>query len=171
MTKKAELIFMRWEADLADMDRSKPAVEGNFDLLFDQLFRSKLKIDGALVFLDQAIKAHYPSASVVKFTYKKVKQFGGADSLAEFEISWKGQIAKAAKRVFFSIYEIDDSTQVEEKKYGNMSAVEYRKQQKYANSYPSIDWEAIIEERDAEVEEPIPIDTTNVDLDIDLGDL
>ena len=173
MTKKAELIFMKWEADLADMDRSRTAVEGNFDLLFDQLFRSKLKIDDALVYLDKAIKAHYPTAGVIKFTFKKIKQFGGADNLADFEVSWKGHISKAAKRVFFSIYEIDDSAQVDDKKYGNMSASEYRKQQKYANSHPSLDWEAIIEERDTKVEEEeaVPIDTGNVNLNIDLGDL
>lgn len=173
MTKKAELIFMKWEADLADMDRSRPAVEGNFDLLFDQLFRAKLKIDNALPYLDRAIKAHYPASSVVKYTYKRIKQFGGGDSLEEFEISWKSHISAAAKRVFFSIYEIDSSNQLDEKKYGNMSAVEYRKQQKYADSHPSIDWEAIIEERDTKVEEEetVPIDTTSVNLDIDLGDL
>jgi len=172
MSKKAELIFMKWEADLAEMDRSKPAVEGNFDLLFDQLFRAKLKIDDALVFLDKATKAHYPSNSVIKHTYKKVKQFGQSDSLEDFESSWKSHISKAAKRVFFSIYEIDDSNQVNDKKYGNMSASEYRKQHKYADSHPSIDWEAIIAERDQpEEEETVPVDTNSVNLDINLGDL
>ena len=169
MTKKAELIFMRWEADLAEMDRTKPAVEGNFDLLFDQLFKAKLKIDDALVYLDKATKAHYPSSNVVRHTFKRIKSFSQVESLAEFESSWKSQIAQAAKRVFFSIYEIDDSNQVDGSKYGNMSPTEYRKQQKYADSHPSVDWEAIIEERDNKEEESM--DVSNVNLDINLGDL
>ena len=170
MTKKAELIFMKWKAELADMDRSKPAVEGNFDLLFDQLQRSKIKIDDALPFLDKATKAHYPSAYVIKYTYKRIKHFGKSESLSDFGESWKEFIGNAAKRVFFSIYDIDGAAANKEKTYGNMTASEYRKQQKYADSHPSIDWEAIIEERDNEDPEP-NINTNEVNLDIDLGEL
>lgn len=171
MSNKAELLFMKWKADLADMDRSKPAVEGNFDLLFDQLFRSKVKIEEALPYLDKAIKAHYPTSYVVKQTFKRIKHFGKSESVQEFESSWKEHIGDAAKRVFFSIYNIDESAKINaEKNYGNMSASEYRKQQKYADSHPTIDWEAIIEERDGETEE-VPIDVENVNLDFDLGEL
>ena len=75
MINKAELLYMKWKADLAEMDRSKPAVEGNFDLLFDQLHKAKVNLDNALPFLEKATKAHYPKPNVVKFTFKKVKQF------------------------------------------------------------------------------------------------
>lgn len=171
MSNKAELLFMKWKADLADMDRSKPAVEGNFDLLFDQLFRSKVKMEEALPYLDKAIKAHYPTSYVVKQTFKRIKHFGKSESIQDFESSWKEHIGNAAKRVFFSIYNIDDDAQAStENKYGNMSASEYRKQQKYADSHPTIDWEAIIEERDATHDE-VDIDVENVDLDFDLGEL
>ena len=172
MSNKAELIFMRWKADLADMDRSKPAVEGNFDLFFDQLFRSKVNLDDALPYLDKAIKAHYPTSYVVKQTFKRIKHFGKSESLQEFESSWKEHIGNAAKRVFFSIYNIDDGGNAASgKNYGNMSASEYRKQQKYADSHPTIDWEALIEERDSDVDEESNVDVENVDLDFDLGEL
>ncbi len=167
---KAELIFMKWKADLAEMDRSKPAVEGNFDLLFEQLHQTKTKMDDALPFLDKATKAHYPKIDVVKWTYKKVKHFNQYENQSDFEKSWREFIGDAAKRVFFSIYDIDGVDNNKEKKYGNMSASEYRKQQKYADSHPSIDWEAIIEEREAEGIGPM-INIDDVDLDIDLGEL
>ena len=73
MTTKAELIFMKWKAELADMDRSKPEVEGNFELLFDQFATAKIKMDKALPYLEKAIKAHYPSDFVVKRTFQRMK--------------------------------------------------------------------------------------------------
>ena len=79
MQNKAELIFMKWKAELAEMDRSKPAVEGNFELLFDEFFNSKVKMDTAMPYLEKAIKAHYPSDFMVKVTFKKVKKFIGTD--------------------------------------------------------------------------------------------
>lgn len=178
MSNKAELIFMKWKAELADMDRSKPAVEGNFELLFDQFFRSKIKMADALPYLDKAIKAHYPSDFVVKFTHKRMKAFS-SESIHDFELNWKELISNTAKRVFFCFYEIDGAeTTVDTKKYGGMSASEYRKQQRYADSHPSIDWEAIIKDRKEseallkeEESKELQIDTSQVNIDINLGDL
>ncbi len=171
MQNKADLIFMKWKADLADMDRSKEAVEGNFDLLFDQLQRAKVKMNDALPYLDKATKAHYPKLHIVKNTFKRIKHFGKSENVQDFENNWKEFIGDAAKRVFFSLYDIEGVDKTE-KKYGNMSASEYRKQHKYADSHPTIDWEAIIAERDSEDSKETPnINVDDVDLDIDLGDL
>ena len=171
MTNKAELLFMKWKADLAEMDRSKPMVEGNFDLLFEQLHKAKVKMEDALPYLDKATKAHYPKPNIIKHTFRKVKQFNQYENAEDFEVSWKEFIGDAAKRVFFSIYDIDGADNNKETKYGNMSASEYRKQQKYADSHPSIDWKAIIQERDAEVDDGPNINLDEVNLDIDLGEL
>lgn len=170
--RKAELIFSKWTAELADMDRSRPAVEGNFELLFDHLQRAKISMDDALPYLDKAIKAHYPSDYVIKRTFQKIKKFGKSESMQEFEKSWKDFISNAAKRVFFTFYDVE-GTNVPVKTINGMSRVEYIKLQKYADSHETVDWEAIIEERDnAPKEEPEPeIDVTNVNVDIDLGDL
>lgn len=168
---KAELIFMKWKAELADMDRSRPAVEGNFELLFDQLHRSKIKMDDAMPFLEKAIKAHYPSDFMIKRTYQKIKKFGRSETMSEFEKGWKEFIADAAKRVFFAFFEIEGTE--ESRDIGGMSPAEYRKLQRYADSHETIDWESIIRERDeAPIEEDEPqIDVSKVDVDIDLGDL
>ena len=173
MSNKAELIFMKWKADLADMDRSSSAMEGNFDMLFYGMSKAKISLDDALPYLDKAIKAHYPSDYVLKSVYKQMKKFRQSESLPEFESSWKEHISSAAKRVFFSIYNIDDSEAKTQTKFGNMSASEYRKQQKYADAHPTIDWEAIIKEQElqASKEDEIKIDPNQVDVNIDLGDL
>jgi hypothetical protein len=172
MHKKAELIYTKWTAELADRDRSRPAVEGNFELFFDELQRAKIKMDDALPYLDKAIKAHYPSDFMVKRTYQKVKKFGRAETQSEFEKSWKDYISNTGKRVFFAFYDIEGTT-APTKTISGMSRVEYVKLQKYADSHETVDWEAIIEERDiAEVENDEPdIDVEGVDINIDLGEL
>jgi hypothetical protein len=170
MSSKAELIFMKWKADLADMDRSKAAVEGNFDMLFHSMNKSKVPMEDALVYLEKAIKAHYPSDYVVKSVYKSMKKFGRIETLSEFESSWKEFIANAGKRVFFSIYEIENAESDSAPKYGSMSASEYRKQQKYADSHPTLDWEALILEQQASEKGP-SVDPSHVNVNIDLGDL
>jgi hypothetical protein len=103
-----------------------------------------------------------------------MKKQGKAETLSEFESSWKQFISAAGKRVFFSIYSIEE-TEAEKPKYGNMSASEYRKQQKYADSHPTIDWESIIREQEVsekQDEDKKPdIDPSQVNVDINLGDL
>ena len=173
MSNKSELIFMKWKADLAEMDRSKDAVEGNFDLLFYALHKAKVPMEEAMSFLDKAIKAHYPSEYVLKTVFKSMKKFGRVESVSEFETSWKQFIDSAGKRVFFSIYNIEDQKEESAPKYGNMSASEYRKQQKYADSHPTIDWESIIKEQQiSEQQDKGPkVDPNEVNVNIDLGDL
>lgn len=167
---RAELIFMKWKADLADMDRSSAAMEGNFDMLFFSLHKSKIPMETALPYLDRAIKAHLPSEYVLKSVFKQMKKNGNnSTSLQDFESSWKDHISSAAKRVFFSIYTLEEA-EPKATKYGNMSASEYRKQQKYADSHPTLDWEALIKEQEAESKGP-DIDPGQVNLDINLGDL
>lgn len=164
---------MKWKADLADMDRSSAAMEGNFDLLFYGMSRAKISIEDALPYLDKAIKAHYPSDYVLKSVYKQVKKQRQSESISEFESSWKEHISSAAKRVFFSIYNIDDSEGKTQTKFGSMSASEYRKQQKYADAHPTLDWEAIIKEQEVQTieKDEIKVDPQQVDVNIDLGDL
>lgn len=173
MSSKAELIFMKWKADLAEMDRSKDAIEGNFDTLFYSMNKAKVPMEEALTYLDKGIKAHYPSDFVVKNVYKHMKKFKPNESIAEFESSWKEFISNAGRRVFFSIYNIEE-TEAEKPKYGNMSASEYRKQQKYADSHPTIDWESIIREQkisEQQEDKGPEIDPSQVNVDINLGDL
>jgi len=171
MSKKAELIFTKWTAELAEMDRSHPAVEGNFELLFDQLQRSKLKLDDAMPFMQRAIKEHYPSEYVVKRTFQKIKKFGRATNLVDFEKSWKDHISNTGKRVFFAFFDIEGASTGPSKTIQGMSRVEYVKLQKYADSHETVDWESIVEEKEtAETDDP-EIDVSSVDINIDLGGL
>lgn len=173
MHKKAELIFMKWKAELVDMDRSKPAVEGNFDLLWSQFDSAKVPMETGLEYLDKATKAHYPSDFMIKRTYQKRKR-QIPQSMQEFEKSWKDFIADTAKRVFFCYFEIEGVEQ-KDTKVGGMSRSEYVKLQRYADSHETIDWEALIKEKEqfeAEDEDDGPdIDLDKVDINIDLGGL
>jgi len=139
--KKANLIFDKWKADLKGMNRSRHHVEENFDLLFSEMKRSNISFEIAHQILSKAIIEHYPSSSMVNYIYKTWKV---ADkNKNDFAEDWRQDIAAAAKRTFYSIYNIEGTTQKEEKTYGGMSAVEYRKQLQYAESFPLLDWTKI----------------------------
>jgi len=171
MHNKAELIFMKWKGDLAEMDRSKPMVEGNFELIFDSFYRAKIQMKDALPYLNQAIKAHHPSSFMVKGVYKKMKKYPNTPPLDEFESSWKEMISDTAKRVFFAFYEIEGIGNVTNEKIGGQSKAARTKQRQYLDSIPTVDWEAIIREREETTTKELDIDVSNINVNVDLGDL
>lgn len=157
---KADLIFDRWKADLKEMDRSRANVFNNFELLFVTLDDSKISFEIAHQILPKAIEAHYPNKSVVDNVYRRLKPMLNGKNKQEFGEEWKENISAAAKRAFYGLYSIDGAAEQEDKKFGSMSSSEYKKQRKYAESHPVLDWQSI-------KIEPI----TPEDLDVDLGDL
>ena len=169
--KKADLIFMKWKAELASMDRTWANVDGNFELLWSQFHAAKIKMDDALTYLDKACKAHHPNDSTIKNAYKRVKHYG-YDSYKEYGDQWKEKIDNKCKEIFFAFYEIDGLAKATDGKIGGMSRVEYAKLQKYADSHELVDWESLVDDK-AEItdEEDLNIDVDNIDLDVNLGDL
>jgi len=143
--KKANLIFDKWKAELKELDRSRANVESNFDALFLKLKESKISFDVAHQILSKAIIAHHPNQSVIDNVYRRVKISGKPKQ--EFADEWKENIAAGAKRIFYSLYDIDgvekDEPEEEKKEYGSMSASEYRKQRKHFDSIPELDWTKI----------------------------
>jgi len=167
LKSKAELIFDKWKAELVGRDRSKSAVANNFDELFNNWFRSKVPFNEAYDLLEIAIKAHFPSNSVAKNVFKALKKKANIDKTEiEFTVEWKESISATAKQGFYSFYDIEGTNPPQEDvKFGSMSTQEYRKQRKYADSHPLLDWEKI------EIK-PIQEEEFNFDdLDVNLGDL
>jgi hypothetical protein len=158
--RKADLIFDRWKADLKEMDRSRANVENNFELLFITLDESKVSFEIAHQILAKAIKAHYPPQVAVDNTYRRLKPMLGGKTKQEFLAEWQENISAAAKRAFYGLYSIEGAAEQEDKKFGSMSASEYKKQRKYAESHALLDWTQI------KIEPMKP-----EDLDIDLEDL
>jgi hypothetical protein len=139
--KKANLIFDKWKAELKEMDRTRANVDNNFDILFSNLKNSKISFETAHEILSKATIAHYPTDSVIDFVYKKTKGFGKTKQ--EYSDEWKENISASAKRMFYSLYDIEGEVKEDKKEYGSMSAKEYRLQRKHAESFPLIDWEKI----------------------------
>lgn len=137
--KRAEYILDRWSAELKEMDRSRENVQSNFEVLIVNLSESKIGFDIAHEILDKAIVAHYPPKGAVDNTYRRLKPMI-SKSKDEFLSEWKENIKSAAKRAFYTFYDIDGEKPIEDKKYGSMSTVEYTKQRKYADSHPLLDW-------------------------------
>lgn len=161
--KKAELIFDRWQADLKEMDRSRSKVEGNFELLFVTLDESKISFEIAHQILDKAIKAHYPPLSAIDNTYRRLKPMLSGKTKQEFLDEWKDNIGAAAKRAFYGLFSIDGVAEQEDKKFGSMSASEYKKQRKHAESYPVLDWTKI--KIEPMTPEDLEVDLENLEID------
>lgn len=140
---KADLIFDRWKAELKEMDRSRANVYNNFELLFVTLDDSKVSFEVAHQILSKAIEAHYPSKSVVDNVYRRLKPMLNGKTKQEYEAEWRENISAAGKRAFYDLYNIDGASEQEDKKFGSMSSAEYKKQRKYADSYPVLDWTKI----------------------------
>jgi hypothetical protein len=142
--QKADLLFEKWKAELKLKDRSRVAVEGNFDQLFSVINKSKIPFAMAYEIMGKAIKAHMPSDEVVKGSYNRIKSVIGKTK-DQYEKDWKENIDAKGKQVFYSYYNIDGTVgdTNEETKYGSMSATEYRKQRAYVEAMPILDWENI----------------------------
>ena len=176
--KRADLIFMKWKADLAGMDRTWKSVEGNFELLWEAFHSSKIKMDDALTYLDKAAKAHPPNDSTVKHAYKVGGKTYGYEGWRDYGDQWKNKITAKCREVFFAFYEIEGTSSSGSGKIGGMSKAEHARLQKYADSHQTIDWESLVaeqEEHEKKVkesdEDDINIDLSKVDVNIDLGDL
>jgi hypothetical protein len=145
---KYDLLFEQWKTSLADRDRRTPAIQGNFEELFEILKNEGLVLEGAYDFLPKAIKAHSPSASLVKVMYKKLKNnpyFKWANE-KEFEEQWVKDIAERANIAFFNLFPIETKKSEEEALpviYGSMTAKEYKLQREYADAFPKMNTEEL----------------------------
>ena len=151
--KRACLILERWQAELASKDRSRSSLAANFEELFYDLYSANIPLEVAHDLLKVATAHHFPSHSVAKFTYKNVKRDPN-QTFAEFLDGWKQLITNEATVAFNSFYSVEgENTKKEEKKHGSMSAQEYMKQRKYADSFVTIDTDALQEKIDEMLEE------------------
>lgn len=150
MASNLELILEQWIAELKNKDRSAPAVEGNFEELFEALKRANASFDEAHALLPRAIKAHQPSTGLARNQYKhragSVKMSGLTEK--EFIDSWNKDISDKGTNAFYSVFprpknsdEEDDDP--EPKVYGSMSAKEYKLQRRHADQFPILDTEAL----------------------------
>lgn len=128
-------IVEKWKTSLTD--KSKSAVSGNFDRLFMRLAKLDIPFDTARSTADKAIDIHFPRPSVIKGVWRKAKTNFPGD-IKEFEESWKEMISEKGLESFHAFFSED--TEDEPAMVGTMSAQEYIKQRKYANSFPTFDW-------------------------------
>lgn len=146
MTSRSDLLFQQWSSSLASRDRSRAAIDGNFEEIFKALKAEGLTLEAAYEYLPKAIKAHSPSAAVLKNTFKKLKTSGAMQtSEKEFTDSWLKNIADKAEAIFFECFPVEVKTEEPEGPpvYGNMTAKEYKAQRSHADQYPRLDTEEL----------------------------
>ena len=133
--KLASKIFEQWEASLLERDLRMSSVEENFDDLFFEM--DKFGIDKSIVeeFIGRAIASHLPNKKILKRTYRRTGGFGM--SIDEFYKGWKDQIARRAKLAFYRYFPLDDEP--EQTVPSGMSRDEYKRQRRYASSFPQLD--------------------------------
>lgn len=129
----------KWASELSSKDRTKTAVPENFGELMYEFWRASIPFDVVEEMLPEAIRAHLPSNVIAGITYKQLKPRLHGQSFQDFMDSWKKNISDKAYEAFYAQYPIEGVKEEEEKKFGNMSAQEYSKQRKYAESFPILD--------------------------------
>jgi hypothetical protein len=141
MLSKHDLIFQQWVASLSSRDRSRNAIQGNFEELFLSLRNEGLVLESAYDYLGRAIRAHEPNSSLIKNVFKKIRVKGTSHvSEKEFGEAWCKDIADKATAVFFDIFPVETKEEPEDAAvYGSMTAKEYRAQRKHADAYPRLD--------------------------------
>ena len=143
---KFDLIVQQWKVSLVERDKSKGAVQRNFEELFDNLKMEGMDFETAYNLLPKVIKAHYPSSSYVKNAYKKWKYLNKWANEKELEEQWHQDIDNSAQVAFFNVYPIEVKSSPKEPDppkeptiFGNMTAEEYKVQREYAESWPRVD--------------------------------
>lgn len=142
--KNFDLIFEEWKASLKTRDRSKNALEGNFEDFFNELKNAGATFEEAHAWLPKAVKAHLPSPVIAKNAYKMAKSSPRVSSLSEKEFieSWHENIDATATNVFFSVFP-REKPKVTEANHGNIPAREYKAMRAYADSFPILDVEGL----------------------------
>lgn len=145
---RANHIFKKWSASLANRDRSKGSLDENFGDLFYDFWAASIPFKVAEEFLPDAVGAHMPSSYIANITYKQAKaaKRHGDQSFNEYMKSWKALIQDKATAAFYNQYPID-GVEEKEKKFGSMSAQEYNKQRRYAESFPHVDLDELENKR------------------------
>ena len=147
-SKKYDVILVQWIAALKSKDRSNKSVRINFEELFQMLKDADGTFEDLYeTYLPKAIKAHQPISSIVRATYKKLKQSAPKfdKSEKEFTDEWMASIDATGTEVFFEFFPatpIDHDP--EPKVYGNMSATEYRAQRRYADQFPTLNTDELV---------------------------
>lgn len=154
-----ELILVEWIAWLKGQDRSRKNVRPHFELLFqkwkdcgatfEDLYEPPTgEVKGSSP-LQRAIKAHLPVSSIVRSTYKGLKQkVAGFDKTEkEFTDEWNSSIEGTGTEVFFEFFPaLPVDHDPEPKVYGNMSKTEYQAQRRYANQFPTLDTRELVKQ-------------------------
>ena len=146
---RAQHIFKKWSASLANRDRSKNSLDENFGDLFYDLWAATIPFKVAEELVNEAVAAHMPTSYIANITYKKAKaaKCHGDQSFNEYMTSWKALIHDKATAAFYNQYPID-GVEEQEKKFGSLSAQEYSKQRRYAESFPHVDLDELERKRE-----------------------
>lgn len=157
--KKADLIFEKWTVELRNRDRKLATVSSNFDELFEKLSDAEIEFEVVHPMVEIIAKRHYPPDAVAKRTYNNLDRKMGHLTYKEYVDNWCEEIKAKAFESFYAFFSNEVQTP-EEKKYGSMSAKEYRAQRKHAESFPELTFEELTERM-----KKIEIDLTqNLDL-------
>jgi hypothetical protein len=157
-SKVLELILVQWVAALKSKDRRRENVRPNFEELFLSWKQADASFEDLYeTFLPKAIKAHQPTPSVARKSYRVLKEKLGKmmdKDEKEFVEEWNSSIEATATESFFEFFPATalDSDN-EPKVFGNMSAKEYYAQRRYADQFPTLDTTELVKQWKKEQEQ------------------
>ena len=139
-------IFTKWKAELFAKDaseRSREHVQSNFEELFYAFSSASIPFEVANDFIKEAVTAHMPQRMIAEIVYKRVKTSSPDLTKAEFIAQWREDIENSANAAFYTFYDIPGTPEVKTPTTGGMSPQEYRKQNRYVDSFPTISAEEL----------------------------
>jgi hypothetical protein len=163
--KLIELTLTQWTASLKSRDRSRKNVRPNFEELFQAWKQSGASFNDLYEnLLPKAIKAHQPIPSVARSMYKNLKQKLGSKmdkSEKEFIEEWNASIEATGQEVFFEFFPATTLDKDDEPKvFGNMSATEYRAQQRRTEQFKTLSTDELIKQWKSQSTYDLDVETT-----------
>jgi hypothetical protein len=160
-TKDFDLALVEWVAKLKSRDRSRKSVRPNFEELFQKWKDLDASFDDLYeTYLPKAIKAHQPLPSVARSTYKTLKSKMDKTE-KEFIEEWNDSIEGTGQEVFFEFFPATTLDKDDEPKvFGNMSATEYRAQQRRTEQFKTLSTDELIKQWKSQSTYDLDVETT-----------
>lgn len=149
-SKILELTLTAWIHKIKSLPasmRGRKHVRPNFEELFQQWKDLDASFDDLYeTLLPKAIKAHLANPSKIRDVYKTLKSKMDKTE-KEFTDEWNQSIESAAQDTFFEFFPaIPLDKDDEPKVYGNMSATEYRAQQRRTEQFTTLNTDELIKQ-------------------------
>lgn len=148
MEKQAKAIFDRWKSLLnrrPTSERETSKATSNFGELFYELYTKKIPLEIVYDMMDDIVTAHMPTYVVAERVWQVQKSKFPGISKKDWLEDWRSSIENMAKAALYDFYTLPGDDEVSDTKTGGMTKEEAARYKQYADSFPSVTPEEMLE--------------------------